>query len=64
MLEDRKEKARGWFERLRDEITQSFETLEAELPASAPNGDQPAGTFERTPWPRTDHVTGLAGGGG
>ena len=64
MLEERKEKARQWFEALRDEITGSFEQLEDELPAGAMLGDRAPGRFERTPWPRTCSVTDAPGGGG
>jgi coproporphyrinogen III oxidase len=62
-LDERKNRARTWFERLRDEICAAFETLEDDLPASAPNADKPVGRFQRTPWQRTDH-TGADGGGG
>ena len=58
-LSDRKVKARGWFEALRDDICARFEALEDELPGSA----APAGRFRRKPWARTDH-TGADGGGG
>ncbi len=63
ILDDRKNRARTWFEALRDEICASFEALEDALPASAPHGDRPPRRFTRTPWQRTDH-TGAAGGGG
>jgi len=53
--EQRKEQARAWFERLRDEIVAAFEALEDGLPASAPLADRPAGRFARTPWSRADH---------
>jgi coproporphyrinogen III oxidase len=62
-LDDRKARARAWFERLRDDICAAFEALEDALPAPAPLGDKPAGRFVRTPWQRTDH-TGAPGGGG
>ena len=62
-LAARKQLARAWFEALRDEICNAFETVERELPPGAPLADQPAGRFERTPWQRADH-TGKAGGGG
>jgi coproporphyrinogen III oxidase len=62
-LDDRKARARGWFERLRDDICAAFEAIEDELPASAPFGDRAPGRFVRTPWSRTDH-TGQSGGGG
>lgn len=62
-LEERQARAKGWFETLRDQITTSFEALEADLHPNAPNGDKPAGRFVRTPWQRTDS-TGAPGGGG
>jgi coproporphyrinogen III oxidase len=55
--------ARGWFERLRDDLCAAFEQLEADLPAGAPAGDRAAGRFVRTPWDRKDH-SGAPGGGG
>lgn len=61
-IEDRKAKARAWFEDLRDQICRVFEQLEDELEATA-LADQPPGRFERRPWRRTDH-TGAEGGGG
>ena len=64
MLDERKEKARQWFEALRDQITTSFEQLETDLPANAMLADRPPAKFDRTPWPRTCHVTGDPGGGG
>jgi coproporphyrinogen III oxidase len=62
-LDDRKTRARAWFETLRDEICAAFEKLEDALPASAPNADKPKGRFIRTPWQRKD-PTGADGGGG
>jgi coproporphyrinogen III oxidase len=62
ILDDRKARARAWFEALRDEICAAFEVLEDE-PPTAPHGDRPPGRFVRTPWSRTDH-TGAPGGGG
>jgi coproporphyrinogen III oxidase len=55
-LDDRKARARAWFESLRDQICAVFETLEDEAPAEL-YGDEP-GAFVRTPWSRE------AGGGG
>jgi coproporphyrinogen III oxidase len=60
-IEQRKQRARAWFERLRDDICLSLEKLEADAPAALYPGD--AGRFVRTPWERTDH-TGKPGGGG
>ena len=61
--EQRKEQARAWFERLRDDIVAAFEAVEDALPPGAPLADRPAGQFTRTPWNRTDH-SGSPGGGG
>ena len=60
-IEDRKTRARIWFEALRDDICASFERLEDDAPPSLYPGE--AGRFRRTPWQRTDH-TGAPGGGG
>ena len=61
VIDDRKARARRWFETLRDDICAAFERLEDDAPASLyPEG---AGRFVRTPWQRTDH-TGAPGGGG
>lgn len=60
-IEQRKQQARVWFERLRDDICLALETLEADAPAELYPGD--AGRFVRTPWDRTDH-SGKPGGGG
>jgi len=63
VIASRKERARVWFETLRDEICEVFEGLEASLPAGAPLADWAPGRFLRTPWSRTDH-SGKPGGGG
>jgi len=60
-LTARQDRAKAWFERLRDEICAAFEALEDEAPAALYQG-APA-RFVRTPWQRTDH-TGAPGGGG
>jgi coproporphyrinogen III oxidase len=62
-IERQKEKARAWFETLRDQIVTAFEAVEDALPPTAPFGDRAPGRFVRTPWSRTDH-TGKPGGGG
>jgi coproporphyrinogen III oxidase len=62
-LEQRKERARAWFEALRDQIVTAFEEVESALPAGAPLVDRAPGRFVRKPWSRTDH-TGAPGGGG
>src|SRR5262249_23025046 len=61
VIEDRKTRAKIWFEALRDDICAAFERLEDEVPASLYR--RQAGRFVRTPWQRTE-VTGAAGGGG
>src|ERR1700753_801974 len=61
VIDDRKARARNWFESLRDQICAAFETLEADAPASL--YPRSAGRFERTPWERTD-PRGKPGGGG
>lgn len=60
-IPEKQQRARAWFEQLRDDICAAFERLEAEH--EGPLDDRPAGTFERTPWNRTDH-SGAKGGGG
>jgi len=60
--EERKARAKTWFETLRDDICAAFERLEEEAPPSLYKGS--AGRFERRPWQRTDHGGGAGGGGG
>jgi coproporphyrinogen III oxidase len=60
---EHKERARLWFETLRDRLVAAFEAVEDALPAGAPLGERPAGRFVRTPWSRADH-SGAPGGGG
>jgi coproporphyrinogen III oxidase len=55
-IDTRNERARAWFETLRDRIVAAFEAVEDALPATAPLADRPAGRFTRTPWNRTDHA--------
>ena len=55
-LDDKKAKARAWFESLRDQICAQFERLEDEAPADLYPGAP--GRFEKKPWDRP------AGGGG
>ena len=61
VIENRKARARSWFEALRDEICAAFERLENEAPDALYPGSP--GRFVRTPWDRSDS-TGQAGGGG
>ena len=61
VIDDRKARARSWFEALRDEICTSFEQLEDDAPAALYPGEN--GRFVRTPWNRTDHGGGPGGGG-
>ena len=63
LLNERKSRARAWFEHLRDDICAAFEAVEDALPAGAPLSERAAGRFVRTPWERTDH-SGQPGGGG
>jgi coproporphyrinogen III oxidase len=53
LLNERTERARTWFEGLRDDICREFECLEQDYGGSAPPG-----RFERKPWTRPE------GGGG
>jgi len=46
-----KERARAWFERLRDDICTAFERIEDEL-ATGPHAGDPPGRFRRTAWTR------------
>jgi coproporphyrinogen III oxidase len=63
MLDARKEEARNWFERLRDDLCAALEALEDALLAGAPLSGRAPGRFKRTPWQRADH-SGAPGGGG
>jgi coproporphyrinogen III oxidase len=64
-LEEHKERARRWFESLRDELCTAFEAVESALPAHAPLGRQAPARFERTPWSRPGQGgPGTDGGGG
>ena len=56
MMIEQRERARVWFESLRDQIHAGFEALEDAAPSELYQGE--AGRFVRTPWDRA------AGGGG
>lgn len=64
VLDAAKDAARSWFEDIRDQICSAFEDLEDDLPRGMPMSLRPAGRFVRTPWERTDKVSGQPGGGG
>ena len=63
LIDTRKDRARVWFETMRDRIVSAFEAIEDALPDGAPLADAAPGRFVRTPWSRTDH-NGAPGGGG
>ena len=63
-LEAAKAQSKAWFEDLRDQICSAFEEVEDDLPANMPFADAEPGRFSKTPWQRSDHVTGDEGGGG
>ena len=60
MNEDRKQRARAWFEELRDRLCAAFEALEEEAPAALYPGV--AGKFDKTPWKRGDGSADQGGG--
>ncbi len=60
MSEERKARARAWFESLRDELCAAFEALEDEAPPALYPGQ--AGRFERKPWRRGDGSSDQGGG--
>jgi coproporphyrinogen III oxidase len=61
ILDERKARARAWFEELRDKIHAALEKLERDAPEAL--YPAPAATFMRRPWARTDHSGGEGGGG-
>jgi coproporphyrinogen III oxidase len=58
--DERKARAKAWFEVLRDEICSTFEALEDEAPEALYPGDP--GRFVKTPWRRGDGAVDLGGG--
>ena len=62
-LQDEKQRARAWFEDLRDQICRAYEVIEDDLSTTEMARD-PAGRFERKPWSRQDQASGADGGGG
>lgn len=58
-LDDRKDRARAWFEELRDRIHLAFEALEDQAPIDLYPGAP--GRFERTPWDRPEGGGGVMG---
>lgn len=58
--DDRKGRARAWFESLRDEICAAFEALEDEAPGSLYPGEP--GRFAKTPWRRGTNGADQGGG--
>jgi coproporphyrinogen III oxidase len=59
----RKERARLWFEHLRDELCAALEAIEDEADGVPGSEGKAAGRFVRTPWARTEK-DGEDGGGG
>jgi coproporphyrinogen III oxidase len=62
-LEPRKERARAWFEELRDLICASLESVEDAAQGLPGCKEKQPGRFTRKPWARTDHAGGDGGGG-
>jgi len=59
-LDQKKSKAKAWFENLRDQICAAFERLEDE--AGELYADSPPSRFEKTPWRRGDGSEDHGGG--
>ncbi len=64
-LESRKTSARQWFEKLRDEICASFDSIEKEAAGENVFAKMTPGSFEQNPWNRpTQDGDAVQGGGG
>lgn len=61
-LDEKKQRARSWFEELRDQICQAFEAIETDY--QGPASDRPAGRFEQTDWTRSEEGSEGDHGGG
>ncbi|WP_417450744.1 oxygen-dependent coproporphyrinogen oxidase [Kordiimonas sp.] len=61
-LEDKKQQAAAWFLSLRNQICESFESIEDDN--KGPLSDRTPGRFERKTWDRTNQGDGAEGGGG
>jgi len=53
--EERKARARQWFEFLRDELCRALEAIEDAVAGPNPTSAEAPGRFARTPWRRSDH---------
>ncbi|MGF1454096.1 MAG: oxygen-dependent coproporphyrinogen oxidase [Alphaproteobacteria bacterium] len=63
VVAQRKQRAKDWFETLRNRICTQFQRLEDDLDSRARFGDRPPGRFERKTWQRPSD-DGTTGGGG
>ena len=61
MNKEYRNRARCWFESLRDDICTAFESIEDDLAGTY--SDQPVGRFQRKPWERSSDQSGGGGGG-
>mgnify|MGYP003700535927 CR=1 FL=1 len=59
-IEAQKQASKAWFEKLRDDLCATFESLEDA--AGSLYADMPAGRFEKTPWTRGDGAEDQGGG--
>lgn len=59
-IDEKKSKAKAWFEDLRDQLCAAFERLEDQ--AGELYADRPPGQFEKTPWKRSDGSHEQGGG--